>query len=222
MLADLNLVVDRVDDRRREVVATGLPLWGGTQLAIDTTLVAPLTSNGQPRRRHGAFQGDALLDARVRNERAYPELVRSNRCHLFVFALEVGGHWSTAEFVRPLAAARARSVPASLQQATAAALLSRWVSALTHAAMSSFADSPLGAGLGLAPDVPTLPPLGDLLPDSSRPSSSPVPLAFQACRLPSGMRELQKATKARELSRNSMRPKAVASQTSAGGKEKPW
>ena len=50
-LADMNLQVDRVDDRRLEVVANGLPLWGGQQLAVDTTLVSPLSGSGQPCRR---------------------------------------------------------------------------------------------------------------------------------------------------------------------------
>ena len=41
LLPDLNVVVDRQDDRRLEVIANGLPLWGGVQLAVDTTLVSP-------------------------------------------------------------------------------------------------------------------------------------------------------------------------------------
>ena len=49
---DLNLdgrVVQ--DDRRLEIVANGLPLWSGAQLAVDTTLVCPLRRDGsaQPR-----------------------------------------------------------------------------------------------------------------------------------------------------------------------------
>ena len=37
-LADMNLHVERVDDRRLEVVANGSPSWGRQQLAVDTTL----------------------------------------------------------------------------------------------------------------------------------------------------------------------------------------
>ena len=58
-LADLNLAVDRLDDRRLEVVANGLPLWGGAQLAVDTTLVSPLDSAGRPR--PGALVAQRLL-----------------------------------------------------------------------------------------------------------------------------------------------------------------
>ena len=94
-LADLNLQVDRVDDRRLEVVANGLPLWGGQQLAVDTTLVSPLSGQGQPVRRGGQVAGAALAVARRRKERAYPELVRAHRCRLVVLAVEVGGRWSS-------------------------------------------------------------------------------------------------------------------------------
>ena len=41
-LADLNVQhVQHIDDRRIEVIANGLALWGGAQLAVDTTLVSP-------------------------------------------------------------------------------------------------------------------------------------------------------------------------------------
>ena len=40
MVRDLDLVPqERVDGRRREVVADGLPLFHGAQLAVDTTMV---------------------------------------------------------------------------------------------------------------------------------------------------------------------------------------
>ena len=40
---DLNAAVSRFDDRRIEVIANGLPLRNGAQLAVDTTIVSPLT-----------------------------------------------------------------------------------------------------------------------------------------------------------------------------------
>ena len=39
---------DHVDERRIEVIADGLPLFHGAQLAIDTTLVSPLSGDGVP------------------------------------------------------------------------------------------------------------------------------------------------------------------------------
>ena len=67
-LSDLNLDhINRHDDRRIEVIANGLPLWAGAQLAVDTTWVSPLTSSSQPRRRAGQYAGAALQDARKRS-----------------------------------------------------------------------------------------------------------------------------------------------------------
>ena len=50
MVREMDLVPnDRVDNRRLEVVADGLPLFGGAQLAIDTTLVSALRRDGTSR-----------------------------------------------------------------------------------------------------------------------------------------------------------------------------
>ena len=183
-LADLNLQVDRVDDRRLEVVANGLPLWGGQQLAVDTTLVSPLSGQGQPVRRGGQVAGAALAVARRRKERAYPELVRAHRCRLVVLAVEVGGRWSdeAASFIRSLARARALEAPARLRPSVVSALVARWSAQLTHAAMTAFASSLFRQAAG--PELcnaggGTLPPLGTLLADLAH-----VPLAG-ASRLPS-------------------------------------
>ena len=140
-LADMNLQVDRVDDRRLEIVANGLPLWGGQQLAVDTTLVSPLSGSGQPCRRGGRVQGAALALARRRKERTYAELLRSERCRLVVLAVEVGGRWSdeAASLVRGLARAKAREVPVRLRSSLVAVLVARWSALLSHAAMSAFA-----------------------------------------------------------------------------------
>ena len=61
------------DNRRLEVVADGLPLFHGAQLAIDTTMVSPVL-------------------ARARKERTYPKLAQAHgRARLVVLACEVGG-----------------------------------------------------------------------------------------------------------------------------------
>ena len=169
-ITDLNIPAPcRLDERRIEVIANGLPLWNGAQLAVDTTLVAPLTSTGQPRRRGGRYAGAALHEARQAKERVYPELQGMGRCRLVVFGIEVGGRWSTeaAQFLRSLAHTKARTVPAQLRHATVTALIARWSASLTHAAMHAYAasllsmppssaitgeeDSSLGAALGPTP-----------------------------------------------------------------------
>ena len=172
-LADLNIQnLSRVDDRRIEVIANGLPMWGGSQLAVDTTLVSPLTRTGEPRSRGGTYAGAALHDARRSKERTYPELLNNRRCRLVVLGIEVGGRWSNeaSNFICMLAKARARSSPPSLQAATSAALVSRWSALLTHAAATSFAASLLFEDLSPHHNQDgDLPPFGHLLSHTSPP-----------------------------------------------------
>ena len=117
--------------------------WGGTQLAIDTTPVSPLTRDGYPCRRAGQFTGAALHDARKRKERTYPELIRSRRCRVVVLGIETGGRWSeeASMFVKLLAQAKPRQAPSLLQASLSAALISRWPALLSHAATQAFAAS---------------------------------------------------------------------------------
>ena len=66
---------DRLDGRRLEVVADGLPLFGGAQLAIDATLVSAIKRDGTARAGAATTDGAALGAARRRKVRTYPELV---------------------------------------------------------------------------------------------------------------------------------------------------
>ena len=102
LVKDLNVDPARQDNRRIEAIANGLPLWAGAQLAVDTTLVSPLTAAGLPRSAGGRTAGAAWLTARRAKKRTYPELCRSNRCRLTVIALEIGGRWSAEAAVRGL------------------------------------------------------------------------------------------------------------------------
>ena len=70
---DMDLAVhNALDSRRLEVVADGLTLWRGAQLAIDTTMVSPLRWDGTTRAAN--FDGAALEVARRRKGTTYPEL----------------------------------------------------------------------------------------------------------------------------------------------------
>ena len=166
---DLNLDVIRRDDRRIEVIANGLPLWNGAQIAVDTTLVSPVKRNGQPQP-HTADRAGAWLDeARRRKENTYPELTGSRRCRLTVLGAEVGGRWSeeSLRFLRLLARARARTAPEGLRAATGRAFLSRWSGFLAVAAQRSFAASLLGEPLAGASCVDgAVPDLSEVLDDS--------------------------------------------------------
>ena len=65
----------------------GLPLFGGVQLAVDTTMVSALHANGEARR--GAARTDGVaLAARRRKERTYNELTaRGARARLVVLGV---------------------------------------------------------------------------------------------------------------------------------------
>ena len=49
LVRDLDLDLEDPGDARMEVVVHGLPLQGGSQLAVDTTLVSPLRGDGSAR-----------------------------------------------------------------------------------------------------------------------------------------------------------------------------
>ena len=164
-----------IDDRRIQVIANGLALWGGAH----TTLVSPLTRAGEPRRQAGRFAGAALTDARKAKERAYPELLHNSRCRLVVLGIEVGGRWSeeAASFITSLARTKTRDTPAPLRHA-AASLISRWTAFLTHAAMTAFAASLLFEDPTHHHNLDGEPPsLSDLLaqlpPDPTHPADYP-------------------------------------------------
>ena len=82
-------------NRRLEVVVDGLSLYGGAQLAVDTTLVSVLHCDGSSHRGAADARGVVLVEARHRKERTYPELVQpGHRAKLVVVAGEVAGRWS--------------------------------------------------------------------------------------------------------------------------------
>ena len=140
---DLDLPVLGHDGRRFEVVADGLPLFGGAQLAIDTTLVSLIRGDGQPRFLCAAHDGAALVQARRRKQRTYPEFGGEGRARLVVLAAEVGARWSeeARAFVSQLAKAKARSVPRVLAGRARQAWQHRWASLLACASARAFALS---------------------------------------------------------------------------------
>ncbi len=57
------------------IVADGLPLFGGAQLAIDTTLISTLDCDGSARPGTADTDGAASVVVRRRKERTYLQLV---------------------------------------------------------------------------------------------------------------------------------------------------
>ena len=129
MVRDMDIAApDPRDGRRLEIVVDGLPLFGGTQFAVNTTLVSALHCDGSPT--VGARDnGAALVRVRRRKERIYPELVgRRARAWLVVLAGEVVGRWSeeTRAFIRLLARARTRNETTLMRRRAEQAWRMRW------------------------------------------------------------------------------------------------
>ena len=144
LVRDLNVAVSRLDDRRIEVIANGrkgLPLRNGAQLAVDTTIVSPLTAAGGARSRRDPARPVSLLEARRRKEATYPELLASARCRLVVIGVEAGWGSEAASFLRLLARARTRAAPEAFRPALRSAYVHRWSGLLCAAASLAFADS---------------------------------------------------------------------------------
>ena len=142
LVQDMDLLPFRqVDNRRLEVVVNGLPLFRRAQLAIDTTMVSPVGSDGTPRRQCATTSGAALDQARRRKERTYPELVQPpGRARLVVLGCEVGGRWSdeSRQFLAGLAAAKARSEPKIMKKSTMLCWFRRWSTLMACAAARAF------------------------------------------------------------------------------------
>ena len=68
LVRDMDLGGPVHDSRRLEILVEGLPLYGGVQLAIDTTLVSTLHCDGSARRGAGQIDGAVFAEARRRKE----------------------------------------------------------------------------------------------------------------------------------------------------------
>ena len=128
-LRDMDLPLPVADARRLEIVVDGLPLRGGAQLAVDTTLVCALHEDGRPRRRAAQQDGVAVGAAERRKISTYPELVGPHsRAKLVVLAVEVGGRWSeqTRAFLSQLAHTWARQETLLMRRRAEQAWRLRW------------------------------------------------------------------------------------------------
>ena len=132
------------DGRRIEVIADALPFYGGMQVALDATLVSPLSRDAEPKYGSEDVDGAALAHARrQKEERTYRDIASSGRCGFITSGLEVGGRWAPAfqTFVSRLAKAKARSAPKLLQTGARHWWKQRWQSMLAAAAQTAFAES---------------------------------------------------------------------------------
>ena len=142
-LCDMNLVVEAADERSIEVLACGLPLQHGAQLAVDITLQSALTSAGIACPNAAITNGAVLHRARQDKEAKCWELLEGGRCHLIVVALETGGSWGdeAIAFIDSLASARSRAAVPVLRGSAYWAWRKRWVRMLAITCARAFASS---------------------------------------------------------------------------------
>ena len=142
-LRDMNISVQSRDERAIEVLAMGLPIQQGAQLAVDITLRSALTTTGEPCPNGATTNGAALQLARHLKEAKYWELLEGDRCRLVVIGVETGGRFSpeAVSFVDALAAAKARDSPPVLRRSAHLAWRRRWMRMLAVSCGRSFAAS---------------------------------------------------------------------------------
>ena len=122
LVRDLDLhPINNPDSRRLELVVDGLSLFRGPQLAIDTTLVSPLSRNGTARPRCATVGGAAMECARTRKENRHREVVGDRgRARLVVLArLEAAFPVRLLQFFNTLPLPKSKTHP-SFRRADAA------------------------------------------------------------------------------------------------------
>ena len=142
-LRDMNINVPATDERAIEVVASGLEMNHGAQLAVDITVRSAVTSCGRARPNAATVDGAVLVEARHNKEMKCAELCEGDRCRLVVVGVETGGRWSpqALSFVEQLAASRAREAPRALRFSSFLAWRKRWCRMLSVSCSRAFAGS---------------------------------------------------------------------------------
>ena len=125
--------------------------------SVSRTWITPVASfwTISVRTRCATVDGASLEAAFRRKEATYPELTGRNGRNKLVLGCEVGGRWSTQEFLRSLANAKARSEPAHLRTTARQAWRLRWAVMLACTAAKAVALSLLERPGGLGSDGAT-------------------------------------------------------------------
>ncbi len=157
LVRDLNVPnVSLNDTRRIEVIADALPFHSGAQVALDATLVSPLSRTGEPRFHSDVVDGAVLEEARRKKEEdTYRDIASSGRCRFITCGMEVGGRWAHAlqAFLSKLAKAKACTAPRLLQTAARHWWMQRWQGMLAIAAQVALAGSLTADVMGQPPCV---------------------------------------------------------------------
>ena len=140
--------IDPADRRHIEVVVTGLPMFHGTPVAVDATLISPLHADGTAWA--GAAERSGASFARAESVKAvtYPELVDSSVLRLVTTAAEIGGRLNrqSLDLLDAAAAGKAAEEPPVLRRQAARAWRARWVTMLSVAIQDATAATLVAEG----------------------------------------------------------------------------
>ena len=152
LLRDLAIpgVLD-TDTRQLDILAGGLPLFGGKTIVGDATLRSPVSGTGVPHggTRTGAATTDGFIFAQARRDKAsvYPELASETARHKFlVLGSEVGGRFSEecVDLVKKLVVLKTRSAPLESSKVLKLIYFRRWWGILSVAVQRAVAMNLLG------------------------------------------------------------------------------
>ena len=155
-VGDMRASKHKLDQRRVDLVAYGLPIFNGLPIACDATLVSPLTGAGEPVPNACKEYGAAMQVARERKQKQYPEFFNQSVPHatFMVLPCEVGGRWGEEclDIVKLLAKCRVQSVPKVLRRSLEYSYTVRWWSMLSVAVHSAISASLMDEAVYHFPD----------------------------------------------------------------------
>ena len=148
LLCDCGLGIASHDRRRIDLVARGLPLFGGLPIFGDASLVSAVHGDGTSWAGAARRDGVALERARRVHEDTYAEICSSDRAKLVILGSELEGRLSpdALTILRKLSAAKARQAPELLQRSVQFAWHSRWLNLLSITVQVAVAESLLRPG----------------------------------------------------------------------------
>ena len=148
LVRDLNFVGPGVllaaeDTRQLDFACFGLSVLGGLPLAVDATIVSPISAEGVPHPGCARDAGEVFASAEAAILRDYGDVARGGRATLLCLASSVGGRWNPAThgLLHALVEDRARQQPAVLRRSVALALTRRWWAVLSIARDEALAAS---------------------------------------------------------------------------------
>ena len=151
LLRNTNIPVPSEDNRRLDLIVTGLNVHRGLPLFCDVTIVSSISGNGEPRGGTSNRNGGLLQQAQQENDDTYHAVVVSGLGSLLCLGSEVFGRWSSqcVNMVPALARERSRGLHPRVRRGVALSLQHRWWGLLGLALQRSVSQLVLYTGHGV-------------------------------------------------------------------------